>query len=262
MGAAESALRDLGGSLRRLPLALGLAADDINGKYRRTILGPLWIMLGQAAMIGGFTLVFSGLLGVSPGDYSLYLAAGLPVWALVSTFLLDMPMAFVNSKGFLESFEVPWLTHIWRRSFGYLLVFAHQIIILFVAMAWLQVSPSANMLYAIPGLLIVLIGGTGLGMLLSVVGARYRDIQYAMSILASFLFFLTPIVWRSRELPLNTWIFEYNPLFYLINVVRDPLLGEVPHADTWVIAAGCALLFFLLGFVSFWLGRGRLYHWL
>lgn len=269
------AWRDLGGSIRRLPLAAWLALDDIHGKYRRTVLGPLWIVIGQATMILGFAIVFSGLFRMDPATYLLYLAAGFPVWTLIAQFLTDMPLAFITAKGIVESYELPWITHIWRRSFAYLLTFFHHILVLFAAIGvmmfmsqqgWLENAPQIpsfiNMLYVVPALVVVLIAGTGGGLLIAVVGARYRDLQPAMQVAASFLMLLSPVVWRADHLELNKWIVELNPIYYYLRIVRDPLLGQVPPADIWIVAVTLAVGLFAAGFMTFMLSRRRLYHWL
>ncbi len=262
MNSSAMAVQDLSRSIVRLPLAVRLALDDIHGKYRRTVLGPLWIALGQAATIAGFTLVFSGLFNASPVEYALFLAAGLPAWALISTHLIEMPVALVHVKGYLESYEVPWLTHIWRRSLGYLFVFVHQILTFIVIGLILRIDWRPEMLLAIPGLLLTTFAGAGAGMFLAVFGARYRDLQHAMGIFASLLFFLTPVIWRPAQLPANEWIYHFNPLYYFMSVVRDPLLGTSPSADVWIIAGALSAALFALGFFSFSSSRGRLYHWL
>lgn len=267
--------RDLAGSIRRLPLAAWLALDDIHGKYRRTVLGPLWIVIGQGAMILGFAIVFSGLFRMDPATYLLYLAAGFPVWTLIAQFLTEMPVAFIGAKGIIESYELPWITHIWRRSFAYLLTFFHHILILFLAIAVMSVlfwqgaienppniADYANMLYVIPGLLLVLIAGTGTGLLIAVIGARYRDLQPAMQVASSFLMLLSPVVWRADHLQLNTWIVELNPVYYYLRVVRDPLLGLMPPTQVWFVASVLAVGLFVLGFLAFLFSRRRLYHWL
>ena len=269
------AWRDLTGSIGRLPLAAWLALDDIHGKYRRTVLGPLWIVIGQGAMILGFAIVFSGLFRMDPATYLLYLAAGFPVWTLIAQFLTEMPMAFIGAKGIIESYELPWITHIWRRSIAYILTFFHHILILFVAigvmafLAWQgtfesgpQIPSFTNMLYAIPGLFLVLIAGTGTGLLIAVIGARYRDLQPAMQVASSFLMLLSPVVWRADHLELNTWIVELNPVYYYLRVVRDPLLGLMPPAHIWTVASVMAGALFVLGFLVFMVSRRRLYHWL
>lgn len=262
MSAAEIALRDFGGSILRLPLAVRLAIEDIHGKYRRTVLGPLWIMFGQAATIAGFTLVFSGLLRTSPFEYSLFLAAGLPIWVLISSFAVDMPSAFLQNKGAIESFETPWITHIWRKSFGYLFVFAHQIVSYFLLSLYLHKPVTSDVVFVLPGIAIVLLAGTGLGLLVAVIGARYRDLQHALGLLVSFAFFVTPVIWHPASLPTNGWIYQYNPLYYLITIVREPLLGQVPDGAIWLGAFVGAIVSMFVGLGAFMLNRGKLYIWL
>lgn len=256
------AFQDLLGSLRRMPLAMTLAVEDIGGKYRRTILGPLWIAIGQAATIAAFAVLFSGLFDIPPAEYAPFLAAGFPAWALISSFMVDMPNAFVQSKGYLESFDLPWLMQIWRRTFGYMIVFVHQVFTLFIVMAILDIAPSWEMLYALPGLIIVMIAGTGIGVFLAVVGARYRDVPHAMSILAGFLFLFSPVIWRPDQLMENRWAIEYNPMYYLLQMIREPLLGRGPEPEVWTGGIIAALVLTLLGYLAFALSRSRLYFWL
>lgn len=262
--ATSVAFRDLGGSVARLPLAFTLALNDINGRYRRTILGPLWIVVAQAATIGGFVIVFSGLFQMDPRAYTVYLAAGFPVWGLLSAYLSDMPLTFIAARGFIESFELPWLTHIWRRSINYVIVFLHQLITLFVVMLFPQMhaSFSWNMLFVVPALAIVMVAGSGLGMLLALFGARYRDLQPAMTVVASVLFLFTPVVWRAEQLHVNQWAVQLNPVYYYIKLLRDPLLGLPVAPEMWVGTTAGAVVIFVIGFLGFMLSRRRLYHWL
>jgi len=236
--------------------------DDIEGKYRRTVLGPMWIAIAQAVTIGGFVLVFSGLFGVPADQYAIYLAAGFPVWAMIASFLTEMPATFIVARGVIESYELPWLVHIWRRTIAYLLTFAHQIVTLGVVMAIMSVTPSPNILFAIPALGVVLLAGTGVGLLLAVLGARYRDLQPALQIFASFLFLFTPIIWHAERLRENQWVVDYNPLHYLVELVRGPLMGEAPDRSIWLWTTLASLVLFVIGFVTYLLARRRLYHWL
>lgn len=259
---ASVALKDLTGSVLRLPLAFSLALDDIHGKYRRTALGPLWIVIAQAASIAGFVIVFSGLFHMDPHVYALYLAAGFPVWALISFFLSDMPLTFIAARGLIESYEVPWLTHVWRRSIGYALLFFHQIVTLFAVMVILGVAFKPEMLLAIPALVILTVAGTGVGMVLAVFGARYRDLQPAMAVVASFLFLFSPVMWRSEQLQINDWVVRFNPLYYCIRLLREPLMGQAPSFGLWIGTSIGAVVAFAVGFAVFYVCRRRLYHWL
>lgn len=263
MGVATTyAVGDLLGSVQRMPLALTLALDDLAGKYRRTALGPLWITVGQAATIAGFVLVFSVLFQMRPEDYAIYLAAGFPVWMLISQFLSDMPATFIAARPLIESYQLPWITHIWRRSIGYMLAFAHQIVILFAVMLFLRVPFTVEMLYVIPALAILFVAGSGLGVILAILGARYRDVQPAMTVASGFLFLFTPVMWRAEQLHLNKWAVQFNPVYYYIKIIRDPLLGYPVAPELWLGASIGAVVIFVVGFLAFVLVRRRLYHWL
>lgn len=263
MGTTTSVvLQDLAGSIRKLPLAARMAFDDIQGKYRRTALGPLWIVVGQAAFLFGFLVVFAVLFGIDRQSYALYLAASFPVWNLISNPLSEMPNAFVQSRGFIESFELPWLLQIWRRAFANLIVFFHQIVVLFGVMLVLQVPPSWTMLWAIPGLLVITIFAVGAGTGLAVFGARFRDLAPTMGVVTRFLFFFSAVMWRPEQLSENRWIIELNPLFHLLQMVREPLIGIPPNPWMMLATTVGALVVFALGVWIFGLGRRRLYHWL
>jgi lipopolysaccharide transport system permease protein len=260
--AAEVALRDFGGALRHFPLALRLALDDIQGKYQRTVLGPLWIVIGQAATVAAFGVVFSGLFRMDPETYVLYLAAGLPTWSLLASHLNEMPSAFIVDRGMIETYEIPWTTYVWRRSFGYILVFGHQILTLFVVMALLNHMPTVEMLYVLPALVIVNVAGVGVGLVLAVMGARYRDLQPAMGVVTGFLFLFSPVVWRPEQLEQNYWAVQFNPMYYFVKLVRDPLMGQPPEPSLLIATGLGAAALFGLGFIVFMLSRPRLYHWL
>lgn len=260
--AAAVAFRDLSGSVIRLPLAFRLALDDIHGRYRRTVLGPLWITLAQAVTIAGFVFVYSVLFKVDPHRYALYLAAGFPIWLLIANYLSDMPAAFINARGFIESFGLPWLTHIWRRSIAYALTFMHHLVTLAVVMVWLGVAPKVEMLLAIPALLVLSLAGTGVGLTLAVLGARYRDLQPATQMTAGFLFMFSPVMWRPQQLTGIEWVYHLNPLYHYIQLVRDPLLGHAPSLESWIGCSIGAVALFTLGFLTYLFSRRRLYHWL
>jgi ABC-type polysaccharide/polyol phosphate export permease len=57
-------------------------------------------------------------------------------------------------------------------------------------------------------------------------------------------------------------VFQYNPLYYYVMLVREPLLGRAPPAEIWLGASAGAIGIFCVGFLAFLLGRHRLYHWL
>lgn len=260
--AARSAFGDVASSFYRIPLALRLALDDIQGRYRRTVLGPLWITLGQAATISGFLTVHAHLFGIEPAEYALYLSAGFPVWVFISHFMTDMPLAFINARGMIESFGLPWTLQIWRRTIGYALIFCHHIAILVVVMITLRTAPTPTMFLAIPALAIVAAAGAGLGLTLAILGARYRDLQPAMAVAMALLFIFSPVMWKAEQLQVNEWVLRFNPFYYYLSLVRDPLLGHAPSVVAWISTGLGAAALLAIGYITLLLSRRRLFHWL
>jgi ABC-type polysaccharide/polyol phosphate export permease len=260
--AAGVAIADFAGAILRIPLAFRLASADIAARYQRTVLGPLWLTLGQAAGVVGFVLLFSQIFQTDDTSYPIYLAAGIPVFALITSFLADMPTSFIAAKGYLEAYDMPWLVHVFRRAFTYLIVFFHQMVVYVVLMAIMDVPLTPLMAYAPLGLLIVMVGGTGIGLFFAVVASRYRDVTPLLSVVTSFMFVFTPVFWSRANITANTFIVELNPIYYALEIIRRPLLGQAVPQEFWMgtsIGAGVCLT---LGLAAFAIGRRRLYHWI
>jgi lipopolysaccharide transport system permease protein len=84
-----------------------------------------------------------------------------------------------------------------------------------------------------------------------------------MQVGTGFLFLFTPVMWRADQLRDHlTWVFQYNPLYYFVRLLRDPLMGVAPPVEIWLGASAGALALFGIGFLAFLLARRRLYHWL
>src|SRR5262245_39957473 len=78
-------LSDIGSSLLHVRIWMSLALSDVASKYRRTVLGPVWIVLGQVAVIIGIYLLRHSISPSVIGNFLLYLSASLPIWGLVSS---------------------------------------------------------------------------------------------------------------------------------------------------------------------------------
>ena len=129
-------------------------------------------------------------------------------------------------------------------------------------MLYEHVPPRWEMLYVIPALFVVTIAGAGLGLILAVFGARYRDLQPAVLVVTAILFLFSPVMWNAEQLQVNQWIYQYNPFYYLLTLLRDPLLGQAPPPWLWLATSIGAAVAFVIGFFAFCASRRRLYHWL
>jgi ABC-type polysaccharide/polyol phosphate export permease len=109
---------------------------------------------------------------------------------------------------------------------------------------------------------VLTVAGTGLGIMLAVFGARYRDLQPATQMAAGFLFMFSPVMWRPEQLTGIEWVYQLNPLHYFIQLLRDPLMGHAPPLELWIGCTAAAAALFGLGFLVYFVSRRRLYHWI
>src|SRR5438105_427006 len=100
-------LRDILRSLSAWQIWSSIALDDTIGRYRRTILGPLWLVIAQAAFIFGLYFLHRRVMGVNEGNYLLFLAASLPIWSLFVSTIVEGSTALLRSKAYIDSFPLP-----------------------------------------------------------------------------------------------------------------------------------------------------------
>lgn len=241
-----------------------LALMDISLRYRRTVIGPLWITLTLAATIGSVGTVYAALF---KQDVSIFLpsfAVGLIVWTLMATTLQEGSNVFVQSGHLIKAVPAPLIVHVLQMLARNVIIFLHHlllVIVLYLVMPW---PLHATMLLAIPGFLILLValfgGATALGMLC----ARFRDIASAITSGLQFIFFLTPIIWTADIVHGTAfqWLIAANPFTTLLELVRKPLLSQPVGAEQWlhglVYAVGSAAL--ALGCYAKY--RKRVAYWL
>ena len=76
-------------------------------------------------------------------------------------------------------------------------------------------------------------------MLVGLLSARFRDLPQIVAAVMQIAFYITPIIYRPNALNRFSFIVKLNPLAHLIELVRAPLIGQVPSAMTWAVTAAC-----------------------
>jgi ABC-type polysaccharide/polyol phosphate export permease len=95
------------------------------------------------------------------------------------------------------------------------------------------------------------------------VSTRFRDLPPLASNIIQVLFYITPILYQPSQLPASMKIIAYyNPLYHMIEVLRRPLIGEVPPIESYIGASVSLLLGGAIAFVVFRRFRGRIAYWL
>ena len=242
----------------------GLALADIKSRYRRTALGPFWMTLSMSVMVCSVGIVYAGLFGNEITHYLPFLATGIIVWTYISTCIIDGCNVFITAAGFIKSVPLPLASHVFRALACNALILAHNavlIIFLWMILGW---SIGFDAILAVLGLLIDTVALVGIALTLGILSARFRDIPPLIAALVQLLFLLTPIMWMPSALksPALSLVIELNPIYYLIEVVRGPLLGQTPPPKIWLIAILLAVACLATGVALYSKLRHRVAYWL
>jgi len=115
----------------------------------------------------------------------------------------------------------------------------------------------------IPAVMVYSVAAIGVTLGLSVLGARFRDLNPAISSIMILVFLITPIFWqRSGMAPSKAWLVDYNPFYHLIEIGRRPLLGQFAAPIDWVVSASIAAGLLLAGSLVFMNMRRKIYYWI
>ena len=258
----DLAVRDVLDGLRLWRLAVTLGWLDIKLRYRGSMLGPFWLTLSTAVMVGALGTLFAAIYRMDIRDYLPFLALSQVLWGFLATLIADGCTRFTSSEPLILAIRMPLSVHALRVLVRALLILAHNVLVIIGVDLWFSLWPGAVLWLAIPGLLLWVLDAFALLLLLGAIGARFRDIPPIVASIVQIAFFVTPVIWKPEQLGARAWVLPYNPFFVLLEVVRAPMLGYLPSAMTWLMAVVYSLL--LLG-VTWWLlvrARGRVPFWL
>lgn len=259
----KKTIQDVAAGLLCWRIWLLIAWQDIRLRYRRSQLGPLWITISMAVQIYSIGFLYGKLFGINLNNYYPYLAGGLLTWSLISTMINESTVGFVNSENYLRQMKIPYTVFTLRVLSRNIMIFLHNILVIVPIIFIFHLSINVNFLAIIPGLAIILLNGFGFGLLLSMLGARYRDINQVIQSIVQVAFFVTPIMWLPTRLPPNyQFIIDYNPFAQFLNVVRDPLIGQLPPLQTYLFTLITGIGAITLALLVFHQVRKRIIYWL
>lgn len=250
--------------LKKLALAEMLAWRDIRGRYRRSVIGPFWLTISMGVMIACIGLVFGGILDTPMDEYLPFLAAGIILWTFITGTINEGCTAFVSAEGMIKQLPIPLFVHVLRVVWRNVLMLAHHILILPLILLVMGKSFSLIALLTIPGFVMVVLCLSWLAFFFAIICTRYRDLPQIVASVLQVGFYFTPIIWMPALLPerLGAAIFDWNPFYHMLELLRAPLLGSVPAVTSWLVVAAITILGWGLTLLLFARVKHRIAYWL
>jgi lipopolysaccharide transport system permease protein len=255
------AVRDIVEGFRLWRLAWSLGWLDIRLRYRGSILGPFWLTLSTAIMIGALGVLYSALFHIDVHTYLPFLALSQVLWFFIATLVGEACTCFTQAEGMIRAIRMPLFLHAIRTLIRNLLVLAHNIVVIVVVDIIFLVWPGWHALLVLPGFAVWAIDGLAICLLLGAFCARFRDVAPIVASVMQIAFFLTPVIWQPEQLGRHAVWLPLNPFFAVMEIVRAPLLGHAPSGTVWLAAMIDSLLLSGLSWLMFLRARGRVAFW-
>lgn len=246
--------------IRYRDLVFMFVKRDFATAYKQTILGPLWYIIQPLVSTIMYTFVFGNLanIGTDGIPYILFYYGGTMLWTYFSSTFTSASAVFTTNSAMFGKVYFPRLTVPISTTIGHIIKLGIQFATLLVFYFYYMftgspIQPSWWVL-AFP-LLIIWIGflGCGLGMIISALTTKYRDLNQLVTFGISLAMYATPIVYPLSEAPANLeWVFYINPMSAPVELFRIWFYGagNVP-GDMIALSLGMTAFFFFIGLVLF-----------
>ncbi len=262
MQRSNTAIQDFRNASNQYRIWLHLGVLEVKQRYRRSVLGPWWISISMLIFIVAMGAIFSRLLAQSLSEYIPYFTTGFLLWSFISSSINESTDIFKSNSGLIKQIKLPLNLYVLKFFTRNFLIFIHNFVIYLLVIVFFQINPGWNCLLALPGLALLLINLYWISLFIGLISTRYRDLVPVISSCMQILFFITPISWMPKLLGQDSLIVKLNPIVYLLEVVRQPLLGHAPTIDIWMINIALAALGIWASLSFFNSVRARIPFWI
>jgi lipopolysaccharide transport system permease protein len=233
-----------------------LAWRDIKLRYKQTFLGVAWAVIQPVMMMVVLTLIFNRVLKINPEyhvPYPLFSYTGLLPWLYFNACLTQTSTSIVSNSPLVTKVYFPRLLIPLASIISPLVDFLISSVVLAGLFAYYGIVPHWHTVAVPAFMLMALVTALGIGLWLSALSVRYRDIPYALPFLVQLLFFLSPLAYPAGDVPhAFRWLFALNPATGLIDGVRWAVLGRgVPHYTVFGTSAAVGVFLLVTGLVFF-----------
>ena len=246
-----------------------LGWQDIRQRYRRSLLGPIWITISMAVTAIALGILYAGLFGNPLEEQLPYILVGFIVWGFIAGCINEGSEVFIANVGLITHLPAPITVHVYRLVWRQVLFFVHNLAVYAIMLIVFPQPLSWASLMAIPAFALIVANGAWVALLAGIVSTRFRDLTPITQSIVQLMFFLTPIVWIYDDL-LNSpnpaiaeraRIAEFNPFLHFIEIIRAPMLGADQQLRHWVIVLVITVVGWVLALTVRRRYRARVAYW-
>jgi lipopolysaccharide transport system permease protein len=231
-----------------------LVTRDVKVLYAQTILGFSWALINPAVQIIVFTVIFGKIANV-PTDgipYFLFSTVAIIPWTYMSEAMTHSSQSLVTGQGMLGKVYFPRMIFPLTPLFSKLVDFSISLLLLVGVLIYYKVAPTWNMLL-LPGfVLYMVLIPAGIGLWLSSLAVRFRDVKFAMQFIIRMLIYTAPVLYSASTIsPEYRLLYSLNPIVGVMEGFRACLLGGAIPWEFIVPGMVTAVLMVLTGAMYF-----------
>ena len=268
-GSWAAARDDLVAGWRQRQLWGHLGWQDIRQRYRRSVLGPIWITISMAVTAVALGILYAGLFGNPLEEQLPYILVGFIVWAFISGCILEGADVFIKNEGLIKHLPAPVSVHVYRLVWRQTLLFAHNLVVYVVMLVIFPHPLHWTSLAAIPAFALLAVNGAWVALLFGMASARFRDMNPIIASVVQLMFFLTPIVWiyedflnsPNPQIAERARIAEINPFLHFIEIIRRPMLGQDQLWHHWAVVLVITVVGWAVTLLALRRYRARVSYW-
>lgn len=206
---------------------------DFVSIYKQTILGPLWILLQPLLTTLTYTIIFSRIAGMSTSGMPpvLFYLCGIIPWTFFADCLNKTSNTFIANSNIFGKVYFPRLAVPVSIVLSSLISLGVQFLLFLVIMAGFTFSGNfhfsfSKTIFLVPVFIVLLaMAGLGIGLMITALTTRYRDLRFLVTFGIQLLMFATPVIYPLSSVSgkLRTFL-EINPITPLIEGMRNALL--------------------------------------
>jgi ABC-2 type transport system permease protein len=246
-----------------------LGWQDIKQRYRRSVLGPIWISITMAVTAVALGILYAGLF---QNDLSVQLPnilVGFIIWGFISGCITEGSEVFIANVGLITHLPAPLSVHIYRLIWRQTLFFLHNLVVYAVMLVIFPQHLHWSDLSAIPAFALLVVNGAWVALFLGIFTTRFRDLSPIIASVVQLAFFMTPIVWVYKNflespnpsIAARARLAELNPFLHFVEFLRRPMLGQPQELRFWVVVLAITVVGWALTLFTLRRYRSRVSYW-
>ena len=243
-------------------LTYQLFKRDFFATYKQSFFGIFWAILLPIVSVGTFiALSRAGIFSIGEIQipYPIYAILGMAFWQIFSTGIIGSSGALVKAGSMITQINFSKKSLVFAAAGQSIVSFTVQFVLVCILFVIYGIAPSWRILLVPLAIIPIILLTVGLGMFMSLLNGIMRDVGNVMSLLMTFLMFLTPILYVKPSKGILMEITGFNPLYYLISESRNLILsGNILEANGFAISAGVSVMIFIISLVGFHLAETRI----